>query len=64
MEDKVMKERLQTMSTVELIQNLTTLERQIQLAILMFDEYHDEIKRRYPNIRQDDIDLKIMRKKK
>ncbi len=64
MNDKVIKEELRTMSTVDLIMKLSELERQIQMAILMFDEYHCELRKRFPNTNLEDTELKIKRKNK
>lgn len=64
MDDKVINEYVQTMSTIELVTKITELERQIQMAILLYDEYQLELKRRYPNANLEDTELKIKRKNK
>ena len=64
MDDKVINEYVQTMSTIELVTKITELERQIQMAILLYDEYQLELKKRYPNANLEDTELKIKRKHK
>lgn len=64
MNDKVINEYVQTMSTIELVTKITELERQIQIAILLYDEYQLELKKRYPNANLEDTELKIKRKNK
>lgn len=64
MNDKVIKEHIQAMSTIELVTKLTELERQIEMAILLCDEYYCELNRRYPTANLEDTDLNIKRKVK
>ena len=64
MDDKVINGYVQTMSTIELVTKITELEHQIQMAILLYDEYQLELKRRYPNANLEDTELKIKRKNK
>lgn len=58
------KNSLYNMTTAELIQQLTFLERDIQLAVLKYNKYKLELIRRFPTVDLNEMEIKVKKKEK
>lgn len=55
-------EDIQKVATVDIIKQLTSLERDIQLAVLKYEKYRLELIRRFPGVELDTIEVKKLTK--
>lgn len=60
----MMENNIKTTPTIELIRELTSLEREIQINILKYDKCRLELIRRFPSADLDEIEVKIKAKLK
>lgn len=61
----MMKDKIETTSTIELIKQMTLLERNIDLELLIYNKIVRELYYRIPNLeQQDEIKPKVLVKEK